>query len=187
MQWDNEHNGLDLRHALKIELEALLPHERAFSLLPDVSVVPHGEIPLAQVYVDHLRGVASARWSGIGIPLPDGGALVVFNDSHTFTRIRATLMEEFFHLWLGHPATRVRVYLQNDSHRTHDPRIESEAFGSGAAALVPYCPLRRMVEEGISVGGIARTFAVSRELVLFRAKVTKLYGRLRTRADRGHC
>src|SRR5437773_12068232 len=109
-QWENEHNALDLREAIALGLDIPLGHPAAFALLPDVTVVGHGQIPMAQIHIDHFRNSGSGAWSGMGIPLPGGGALVVFNDSHPMNRIRATLMEEFFHLWLGHPATTVRVY-----------------------------------------------------------------------------
>jgi len=179
-QWDNEHNGLDLRDALGLSPEVRLQHERAFELLPNVGVVAHGAVPMAQEQIEHFRGAGSAAWSGIGIPLPDGGALVVFNDSHPPNRIRATLMEEFFHLWLGHPATTVRVY-QDGASRTFDRRVESEAYGSGAAALVPYGTLRQRLSRGESVRAIAEHYEVSRDLVLFRIKVTRLYGSIRRR------
>jgi hypothetical protein len=84
-------------------------------------------------------------------------------------------MEEFFHLKLGHPTTSIRIYGGDRTSRTHDPAVEGEAYGSGAAALVPYRPLRTMLEAGHSVGKIARLFEVSPDLVIFRAKVTKLY------------
>lgn len=159
-------------------LDAPLSHQAAFGLLPDVTVVGHGEIPMAQVYIDHFRNSGSAAWSGMGIQLPGGGALVVFNDSHPINRVRATLMEELFHLRLGHPATTVRVY-QDAGGRSYDARVEGEAYGSGAAALVPYRPLRERLQAGESVRRIAGFFEVSQDLVVFRAKVTRLYRSMR--------
>lgn len=173
-QWENEHNGLDLRDALGLSPDAPLQHERAFGLLRDVAVVGHGEIPMAQEQIDHFRGAGSGAWSGMGIPLPGGGALVVYNDSHPPNRIRATLMEEFFHLWLGHPATTVRVY-QDGANRSFDRRVESEAYGSGAAGLVPYQTLRERLSSGDSIRTIANSMEVSQDLVMFRVKVTRLY------------
>jgi hypothetical protein len=180
-QWEIEHNGLDLRDDLGLGLDVPLPTDAAFNLLTDVLVIPHGELPAAQTYLDHFRDGGRRAWSGMGIPLPEGGTLVVFNDSHAPARIRATLMEEFFHLRLGHAATSVRVYVGDGAHRSHDSAVEGEAYGSGAAALVPYKTLRKMLRAGQSVGRIARLFQVSADLVIYRAKVTKLYGWLRRR------
>ncbi len=180
-QWEIEHNGLDLRDDLGLGLDVRLPTEAAFKLLSDVLVVPHGELPAAQVYLDHFRDGGRSAWSGMGIPLPEGGTMVLFNDSHPPARIRSTLMEEFFHLRLGHPATSIRFYGGDEAHRTHDPAVEGEAYGSGAAALVPYRALRTMLKARQPVGRIARLFEVSADLVIFRAKVTKLYGLFRRR------
>ena len=115
----------------------------------------------------------------MAIPLEDGSVLVVYNDSHPMTRTRATLMEEFFHLRLEHSPTRVRFYSEKNGGRTHDPEIESAAYGSGAAALVPFAPLEEMVECGTPARRIAETFKVSPALVSFRMKVTFLYRKLR--------
>src|SRR6266851_5151954 len=97
-QWLLEHNGLDLREALGMPLDVFLPHQLAFDLVPNARVLPHGDLPLAQTYIDHFRRNGSASWSGMGIPMPDGQVWVLYNDSHTQARIRATPMEEFFHL-----------------------------------------------------------------------------------------
>lgn len=83
-------------------------------------------------------------------------------------------MEEFFHLWLGHKPTRLRVFSNGDSKRDFDRAKESEAYGSGAAALLPYQPLRAMLEQGRSVPSIAEHYLVSEQLVTFRIRVSKL-------------
>jgi len=177
-QWDNEHWALDLRDELGVAPAMPLDCGEAFALLPEVGVYPHGEVPAAEVYLDHLRADGASRWSGMALPLPNGITLVLYNDSHPRTRIRATLMEEFFHLWLEHPPSLIRVYQDGEGERIYDPAIEDEAYACGAAALVPYQALRSMVHAGKPVEVIAEHFEVSRELVLFRAKVTKLYSQV---------
>jgi hypothetical protein len=180
-QWDNEHNGLDLRDDLGINDEAL-DHLAAFTLLEMTKIIPHGEIPAADEFLSHFRTTSGQRaWSGLAIQLQDGTELVVYNDSHPLTRIRATLMEEFFHLRLGHARTRVRVIGDGLRGRSHDSLVESQAYGSGAAALVPYAGLKRMLRGGRSPAAIAGHFKVSRDLVVFRIKVTKLFKFLRSR------
>ncbi len=57
---------------------------------------------------------------------------------------------------------------------------QSEAYGSAAAALVPYETLRQRLSRGESVRTVADHFDESHDLVLFRVKVTKLY-RIRRR------
>jgi len=84
-------------------------------------------------------------------------------------------MEEFFHLWLGHAPTHLRLLSDGKGNRDFDGDKESEAYGSGAAALVPYKPLRAMLEGRCSIASIAEHFLVSEQLVNFRIRVVKLY------------
>lgn len=180
-QWQMEHNGLDLREQLASDLASPLDHAAAFSLLPNVSVHPHGAIPAANVYINHFRREGSASWSGLAMTLADGHELVFYNDGHPMNRVRATLMEEFFHLRLKHPRSTIRVYSDDGRFRTHNSQVEDEAYHSGAAALVPYFTLKGMIASGQSVNGIAKLLQVSRDLVVFRAKVTRCYSALRRR------
>lgn len=176
LQWENEHNGLDLRERLGVALDVALGHEAAFDLLDGVAVTAHSAVPVAHVYVERLR--LSRAWSGMCIPLSEGQAWVIYNDAHSLTRIRATLMEEYFHLHLGHVPSVLRLLPVDGERRTYRPIQEGEAYGSGAAALVPYHGLRSGIESGFGVEALAERFDVSCDLILFRAKVTKLHRRL---------
>lgn len=171
--WEQEHNGLDLRHELDLPLEARLYPQAAFDMLEEVYVVAHGDLNLPDA-VAHFRNSGSRNWSGMCVPCPDM-TLVIFNDSHPPRRIRATLMEEFFHIWLDHKPTRLRMFSNGESRRDFDRAKESEAYGSGAAALVPYKPLRAMLESGHSVRAIADHYFVSEQLIEFRIRVSKLW------------
>ena len=59
--------------------------------------------------------------------------------------------------------------------RDYHAEIEEEAYATGAAALVPYTALRRFVERGRTSRDIARHFNVSRALVEYRIKVSRLW------------
>jgi len=100
--------------------------------------------------------------------------LVIYNGGHPETRIRATLMEEFFHLWLEHRSDRLRLLGNGNSKRSYDSDKEAEAYGSGAAALVPYKALKAMVNAGKNIAEIADHFMVSEQLVVFRIRVSKI-------------
>lgn len=163
---------MDLRHEIDCPLGDRLTHEAAFDTLANVHVLAHGDLGPAEA-VEHFRHSASRNWSGMCIPC-EGTILVVFNDSHPPRRIRATLMEEFFHLWLGHEPTRLKVFANGDSKRDFNRAKESEAYGSGAAALLPYRALRSVLEKGLSIPAIADHFLVSEQLVEFRIRVCKL-------------
>ena len=173
-RWEHEHNGLDLRHELKLSLDERLQHNAAFDLLSGVKVLPHTQLELPPAQASYFSGAKSGAWSGMCVPCPEGPMMVVYNGDHPIRRIRATLMEEFFHLWLGHSPTRLRLLSNGDAKRDFDSNKESEAYGSGAAALVPYKTLRAMLEKGHPIRSIADHFLVSEQLVEFRIRVTKL-------------
>jgi Zn-dependent peptidase ImmA (M78 family) len=130
---------------------------------------------------EHLLGPASAAWSGgaCSVPLPDGRRVVILNPTHGAMRTNATLMEEVSHVFLGHKASRLKVVAQDQSGRTlsrdYRKADEEAAYAIGAAALVPFEALRRALHEGRTSGEIARRFRVSRELVEYRLKVTRLW------------
>ncbi|MDQ2920494.1 MAG: ImmA/IrrE family metallo-endopeptidase [Acidobacteriota bacterium] len=129
----------------------------------------------------HLLGSASEEWSGgaCSRPLPDGRRIVVLNPNHGRMRTHATLMEEISHVFLGHQPTRLKIVREDARGRTvsrdYRKADEEAAYGTGAAALVPFSALRTFVLEGQTSLQIARHFRVSRELVEYRLKVTRLW------------
>lgn len=174
-RWEHEHNALDLRHELALPLNERLSVDAAFDLLNEViGVLPHSALGMHEALKTHFSGTRSNHWSGMCIKCPDNDHLVVYNDSHPPARVRATLMEEFFHLWLGHPPSTIRVHSSGKGSRTFNESVESEAYGSGAAALVPYQSLKSMVSDGADNKEIADHFLVSEQLVNFRIKVSKI-------------
>jgi hypothetical protein len=128
-----------------------------------------------------LLGSASEQWSGgaCSKPLPDGRRLVVLNPNHGPARTNATLMEEICHVFLGHKPNRLAV-IADEGHgqtlaRDYRKLDEEAAYAIGAAALVPFSALRRAVLDGKSAGALARHFLVSRDLIEYRLKVTRLW------------
>jgi Zn-dependent peptidase ImmA (M78 family) len=180
-RWEQEHNALDVRHELSLGLDVQLPHAAPFGLLRDVYVCSNKELRLEPHQICYFSGQNSRKWSGMCIPYPNGTTLVLYNGDHPERRVRATLMEEFFHLWLGHRPDRLRLLSSGEGSRDFDPTKESDAYGSGAAALVPYKSLRAMLSQGYSVNQIADHFLVSEQMIQFRIRVSKLI-RLRRRA-----
>src|SRR6185295_7465772 len=129
----------------------------------------------------HLLGPATEAWSGgaSSLPLPDGRRIVILNPNHGPARTNATLMEEISHVFLGHQANRLKVTVEDERGRTlsrdYRKADEEEAYATGAAALVPYYALRRFVLDGQTSTEIAKHFRVSRELVEYRMKVTRVW------------
>jgi uncharacterized protein DUF955 len=131
----------------------------------------------------HLLGPAAEEWSGgaCSRPLPNGWRIVILNPAHGIHRNRATLMEEIAHVFLGHRPNRLAIVGRNPTGserafaRDYNKSDEEAAYAVGAAALVPYQSLRRMVLEGRATDQMARRFRVSRQLVEYRIKVTHLW------------
>lgn len=123
-----------------------------------------------------LTGPAAGEWSGgaCSQPLPDGRRIIVLNPTHGRTRTNATLMEEICHVFLGHRPNRLSL-TTNTSTREYQQADEEAAYAIGAAALVPYGALRKLIHQGKLVKEIARHFRVSPALVEYRLKVTKLW------------
>ena len=146
----------------------------------------------------HLLGNAADEWSGgaCSQPLPNGWRLVILNPAHGPSRNRATLMEEVAHVFLGHRPNRLAALARNGSPgesqsrkivaREYNHADEEAAYAIGAAALVPYAALRRMVIEGRSGNEIARRFDVSRQLAEYRIKVTHLWPEYKRRFGLTH-
>jgi hypothetical protein len=140
----------------------------------------------------HLLGPGKDKWSGgaTSQTLPDGRKLIILNPSHGKNRQNATLMEEVCHVFLGHKPSRLAIETR-DKHgqviaRDYNEAIEEEAYSTGAAALVPYTALKRMVEDGKPIPEIARHFYVSRALVEYRIKVSRLWETYKERVFQGN-
>jgi len=129
----------------------------------------------------HLTGAGKDKWSGgaASQTLPDGRKLIILNPTHGKNRQNATLMEEVCHVFFGHKPSRLAIKNVDKNGETiardYNEAIEEEAYSTGAAALVPYSALKRMVFEGRTINEIARHFNVSRALVEYRIKVSRLW------------
>ena len=139
----------------------------------------------------HLIGTGKDAWSGgaASQTLPDGTRLIILNPTHGKNRQNATLMEEVCHVFLGHKPSRLAIVNRNKDGkiiaRDYNYAIEEEAYSTGAAALVPYTALRRMVEQGRTAQEIARHFYVSRALVEYRIKVSRLWDAYKAKVFQG--
>lgn len=129
----------------------------------------------------HLLGAGRDKWSGgaCSQALPDGRRLIILNPTHGKNRQNATLMEEICHVFMGHKPSRLAIKNTNKAGETiardYRAEIEEEAYSIGAAALVPFSALKRMVFHGKTSREIAEHFNVSRELVEYRIKVSRLW------------
>lgn len=136
---------------------------------------------LSQETIEELLARSKDKWSGGAASrvLPNGKKLIILNPTHSPLRHSATLMEEVCHVFLGHKPSRLAIS-KRDRHgnivaRDYNADIEEEAYATGAAALVPYRGLKKMVEQGKTAAQIARHYGVSRALVEYRIKISRLW------------
>ena len=181
----------------QFELRALALRDFA-NVAPDEALDPFALAEFARLLVvdfdqikglsdesrEHLLGAGTNQWSGgaCSQPLPNGWRLVILNPAHGAHRNRATLMEEISHVFLGHTANRLAVSVDEKKGsgnrvlaRDYNKSDEEAAYAIGSAALVPYAALRKLVLEGHTSDQIAHRFRVSRQLVEYRIKVTRLW------------
>lgn len=136
---------------------------------------------LTQETLSHLKGAGRDLWSGGAAShrLPNGQKLIILNPTHGRNRQHATLMEEVCHVFLGHKPSRLAISQKNKQGQTiardYNQSIEEEAYATGAAALVPYSALKRMIDRNMTSQQIARHFGVSRALVEYRIKISLLW------------
>jgi hypothetical protein len=136
---------------------------------------------LSEATREHLVGSGKNAWSGgaASHSLPDGRRLIILNPTHGKNRQNATLMEEVCHVFLGHKPSRLAIENRDKDGRViardYNHAIEEEAYSTGAAALVPYSALKRMINHGKTTKEIALHFYVSRALVEYRVKVSRLW------------
>jgi hypothetical protein len=142
---------------------------------------------LSATTLEHLLGEGAGAWSGgtCSRPLPNGWRLVILNPRHGAQRNNATLMEEVCHVFLGHKPNRLAIVAETNQGKTlardYNDADEEAAYAVGAAALVPFAALRRFVDEGKSSKEIGRHFNVSRHLIEYRIKVSRLWSAYKAR------
>lgn len=178
-----EIRGLGLREfaGLKHDTDPLNPFDLA--RYAKLLVVPFDQLEsmLSAETVEHLLGEGKDAWSGgaCSQPLPNGWRLIILNPTHSSRRHKATLMEEISHVFLGHKPSRLEIKNINRAGKTvardYNADVEEQAYSVGAAALVPYSGLKKLIAEGKTSPEIARHFRVSRELVEFRMKINRLW------------
>ena len=179
-KWRNfELKALGLRDFARVRTDQPLnPFELA--RFANLLVVRFDEVAgLSEAARAHLLGPASENWSGGACTLPNGMKLVILNPTHGRSRTNSTLMEEICHVFLGHQPNRLSVVTKDERgkvmNRDYRKADEEEAYGVGAAALVPYASLKKLLLQGKTSSDIALHFRVSTELVEYRMKVTHLW------------
>jgi len=140
-------------------------------LVDGVSVIPVGKATcLDAETIRELRG-AGREWSAMSVPLdPENERwAVLLNDSHFMERQRVTVLEELWHIMLGHKLTKI-ARVAEAYGRTYDNTEEHDAYYLAAATLLPKSAMIDAVGQKLSSFEIAKRFGTSSELVDYRIK-----------------
>lgn len=137
-----------------------------------VLVIPVGKTNhLDARTIKKLRGSASGEWSAMSVPLDDRNEkwAILLNDGHTIERRRVTILEEYWHILLGHKLTKI-ARVAEAYGRTFDQAEEHDAYYLASATLLPKAAMIEAVSKKVSSDEIARKFGTSSELVDYRIK-----------------
>lgn len=145
--------------SLKLEVEGVQVNKLTETKSLDVSLVRK------------LKQEACDEWSAMSVPL-DGSVdswAVLLNDCHTKERQRVTILEEYWHILLGHKLTKI-ARVAEAYGRTYDKTEEHDAYYLASATLLPKTAMVQAVSEKRSSTDIAQKFGTSPELVDYRIK-----------------
>jgi hypothetical protein len=129
---------------------------------------------MCPAWLNQLLETDADGWSAGTLHLPGQKAVVVLNPTHADTRKRATLMEEIAHVFLGHQPSSLIVIKGVTAMRSYKKSQETQAYWTGAAALVPMALMKQVQKTGMQREELAEYCGVSVDLILFREKVTKV-------------
>jgi hypothetical protein len=122
----------------------------------------------------HLLGDGCRDWSG-GVypePLPNGTCLCILNPRHSRRRRKITLMEEIVHKFLGHTPSDLMLSAGHLQIRDYDKQQEEEAYGIGAAALLPWSVFFKALNAGKTIEELAEHNDLTTQLIEYRIKIT---------------
>lgn len=171
-RWEGK--GQELRRRLSLNDEKPLDPIKLIQSFSDMVLLNAKEMAgHCAEQVEVLKDMASEWWAA-SYRVGDGPWLILYNPWQAETRLRATLMEEIVHIYLKHKPTKIETDPRTGlPKRTFDKSKEMEAYGVGAAALLPYVPLVQKLRAGMNHRDIASHFGISEQLVNYRSNVTK--------------
>jgi hypothetical protein len=127
-------------------------------------------------------------WSGGVYPelLPDGTKLCMLNPLQSPRRSRITLMEEICHCYFGHQPTSLVINSPGLLVRDFNKKQEEEAYGVGAAVLLPWYLFFPLLNKGTALEELAEEFDVTSQLVEYRIKISGASALYRSRHFKKH-
>jgi hypothetical protein len=127
----------------------------------------------------YLKGEGAQYWSAMTVPCDANQErwVIVLNREHDKKRQRPSLMEELWHIMLGHKLTKI-TKIGSQYGRSFDSDDEHDAYYAGAATLLPAAAIRGFVDlPSRNIADFSDRFGVSRELIEYRIKRLGLWRR----------
>jgi hypothetical protein len=90
-------------------------------------------------------------------------------------------MEEIGHVYLGHRPSKLVLNESAVRIRDFDQEQEDDAYGVGAAALLPWREMFQAIDHGKTASELAEEFDVSQSLIEYRIKITGAFRLYRSR------
>jgi transcriptional regulator with XRE-family HTH domain len=111
------------------------------------------------------------EWSAMSVPLDQRQSewAVLLNDCHSIERQRVTLLEEVWHILLGHKLVKI-AKVAGAYGRTYDTAEEHDAYYLASATLLPRKEIIAALYRKESARTIAGRFGTSPDLVEYRIK-----------------
>jgi transcriptional regulator with XRE-family HTH domain len=121
--------------------------------------------------VKRLSTEACDEWSAMSVPLDEiqDQWAVLLNDCHTLERQRVTVLEEIWHILLGHKLVKI-AKVAGAYGRTYDSVEEHDAYYLASATLLPRKAVVKAIGKRETSEDIAERFGTSPELVEYRIK-----------------
>lgn len=134
-----------------------------------VQVIPLGKTDCLDARTVSQLRTDGREWSAMSVPLEDDNWAVLLNDMHTVERQRVTVLEELWHIVLGHKLTKI-ARVAEAYGRTYDGTEEHDAYYLASASLLPKAAIVDAVSKNLPSEQMAQMFGTSSELVEYRIK-----------------
>lgn len=156
----------------ELGLDDQMPVDPLRIKIEGVKILTIGEIKDVSPDVKaHLGGPGKDKWSAMSVPIDEEQDtwIIVRNKEHQLARQNVSILEEFWHILLGHRLTKI-AQVAGVYGRTFDETEEHDAFYLAAATLIPENVIRATVQEKKNIKHIARNYGASPDLVEYRIK-----------------
>lgn len=135
-----------------------------------IDIIEPSDLDLPKDVFKQLQN-ASANWSAMSVPIDhdQNRWVILLNSLHEPQRKRVSLLEELWHILLGHKLTTI-VKIADCYGRTFEEDSEHDAYYLASATLLPKISVQNMIKKKKTAIEVSEEFGISKELVEYRIK-----------------